>query len=477
MSRIYPVLLSGGTGSRLWPVSRAQMPKQLMPLLSNRSLLQETALRLAGIEEIEPPLAIANSDHRFMIAAQLQELGITPTALVLEPVGRNTAAAAAVAAKIVGDLDPEGVLILLPADHHIPDVEGFKNAVVSGAAFAERGHIVTFGITPRSPETGYGYIKRGAALGDDAFAVAQFCEKPDLARAEAFLSDGSYDWNSGIFMARADTLTDEMAVHCPEILAQCTAAVAGSYRDLDFLRLDEPAFKACPSEPIDTAVMERTSKAVVIPLDIGWSDVGSWSALWELGDKDDAGNVISGDVVAIDTEETYIRGNGRLVTTLGVKDLVVVDTGDAVLIANKDSVQDIRSLVTKLKELGRSETETHARVHRPWGYYESIEAGDRYQVKHLMVEPGAALSMQMHHHRAEHWVVVKGTARVVLGNKDMLISENESTYIPIGTPHRLENPGKVPLSVIEVQSGCYLGEDDITRFDDIYGRISEHPAK
>lgn len=475
MGRIYPVLLSGGTGSRLWPVSRAQMPKQLMPLLSGSSLLQETANRLAGLDDVAPPLVIANSDHRFMIAAQLQELGITATALVLEPVGRNTAAAAAVAAKIVGDLDPESILVLLPADHHIPDAEGFKQAVRQGAELAARGHIVTFGITPRSPETGYGYIKRGTALGDDAFTVAQFCEKPDLARADAFLADGSYDWNSGIFMARADTLTEEMKVHCPDIAAQCTSAVAGSNRDMDFLRLDEPAFEACPSAPIDTAVMEHTSKAVVIPVDIGWSDVGSWGALWDLGEKDEAGNVISGDVVALDTEETYIRGNGRLVTTLGVKDLIVVDTGDAVLIADKARVQDIRDVVTRLKELGRSEHETHSRVHRPWGYYESIEAGDRYQVKHLMVKPGASLSLQMHHHRAEHWVVVKGTARVVLGNKEMLLSENESTYIPIGTPHRLENPGKVPLSIIEVQSGCYLGEDDIVRMDDVYGRLAETP--
>jgi len=476
MSRIYPVLLSGGTGSRLWPVSRAQMPKQLMPLLSNRSLLQETAQRLANMEEVASPLVIANTEHRFMIAAQFQELGITPTALVLEPVGRNTAAAAAVAAKIVADLDPNGILLLLPADHFIQDVDGFQRAVRSGEVYADEGSIVTFGITPRSPETGYGYIKRGALIGEGAFAVAQFCEKPDRARAEAFLAEGGYDWNSGIFMARAETLIEEMEIHCPDILAQCAKAVAGSYRDLDFLRLDEPAFQACPSAPIDIAVMEHTSKAVVIPIDIGWSDVGSWNALWDLGDKDDAGNVISGDVVAIDTEGAYVRGNGRLVTTLGVKDLIVVDTGDALLIADKTRVQDIRDVVTRLKELGRGEAELHRRVHRPWGYYESIETGDRYQVKHLMVKPGAALSLQMHHHRAEHWVVVKGTARVVLGNKEMLISENESTYIPIGTAHRLENPGKVPLSIIEIQSGCYLGEDDIVRLDDIYGRMPPGPA-
>jgi len=477
VSQIYPVILSGGTGSRLWPVSRSQMPKQLMPLLSSRSLLQETALRLAGVDGIAPPLVISNSDHRFMIAAQLQELGITPTALVLEAVGRNTAAAAAVAAKIVGDLEADGILVLLPADHHVPDGEGFKEAVLEGARYAEAGQIVTFGVTPKSPETGYGYIKRGAHIDDGAFAVARFCEKPDLARAEAFLAEGGYDWNSGIFMARADVLTEEMKTLCPEILTKCVSAVAGSHRDLDFLRLDQPAFEACPSEPIDTAVMERTSRAVVIPLNIGWSDVGSWNALWELGEKDQSGNVISGDVIALDTKDTYIRGNGRLVTTLGVKDLVIVDTGDAVLIADKGRVQDIRGLVSELKALGRSEHDTHARVHRPWGFYESIEAGDRYQVKHLMVKPGASLSLQMHHHRAEHWVVVKGTARVVLGNRALLLSENESTYIPIGTPHRLENPGKVPLSIIEVQSGCYLGEDDIVRIDDRYGRLEETPSK
>jgi len=473
MSSIYPVVLSGGTGSRLWPVSRSQMPKQLMPFLSERSLLQETVLRLAGVDGIAPPLVISNSDHRFMIAAQLQELGITPSAHVLEPVGRNTAAAAAVAATLVGDLDADGILLLLPADHHITDAEGFTKAVLAGGIHARAGHIVTFGITATSPETGYGYIKRGEGLGGGAFTVAQFCEKPDLERAQSFLAEGGYDWNSGIFMCRADVLMGEMQTYCPEILAKSKAAVSGSYRDLDFLRLDQPAFLACPSAPIDTAVMERTTKAVVMPLDIGWSDVGSWSALWDLGDKDPSGNVISGDVIAIDTEETYIRGNGRLVATLGVKDLVIVDTGDAVLIADKGRVQDVRDLVTKLKDLGRTEHEIHDRVHRPWGFYESIEAGDRYQVKHLMVKPGASLSLQMHHHRAEHWVVVRGTARVVLGNKELLLSENESTYIPIGTPHRLENPGKVPLSIIEVQSGCYLGEDDIVRMDDIYGRTEE----
>jgi mannose-1-phosphate guanylyltransferase/mannose-6-phosphate isomerase len=444
-----------------------------MSFLSERSLLQETVLRLQGTDGIAPPLVISNSDHRFLIAAQLQELGVTPIAHVLEPVGRNTAAAAAVAAKILADRDPDGILLLLPADHRITDCEAFRKAALTGVTHAESGHIVTFGITAKSPETGYGYIKHGEALGSGAFAVARFCEKPDTERAKALLAEGGYDWNSGIFMCRADVLTGEMETYCPDILAKSTAALAGSYRDLDFLRLDQGAFEGCPSAPIDTAVMEHTSKAVVIPLDVGWSDVGSWNALWELGEKDSSGNVISGDVIAVDTEEAYIRGDGRLVTTLGVKNLVVVDTGDALLIADKERIQDVRQLVDTLKDLGRAEHDVHSRVHRPWGFFESIEAGDRYQVKHLLVKPGASLSLQMHHHRAEHWVVVRGTARVVLGNKELLLSENESTYIPIGTPHRLENPGKVPLSIIEVQSGCYLGEDDIVRFDDRYGRTED----
>jgi len=333
---------------------------------------------------------------------------------------------------------------------------------------------VTFGITPKSPETGYGYIQRGEPLDDgEGFAVAQFCEKPDVDRARAFLADGGYYWNSDIFMCRADILAQEMRIHCPEILEHSIEAVSGSYRDLDFLRLDQAVFEACPSESIDTAVMERTQRAAVVPLDIGWSDVGSWAALWELGHKDASGNVISGDVVAIDTVDTLIKSESRLIATLGLKDLVIVDTGDAILIADKSRVQEVRQLVAKLKDLGRSEHDTHARVHRPWGFYESIESGERYQVKHLMVKPGASLSLQMHHHRAEHWVVVRGTARVTVGDKVVLLAENESTYIPLGTNHRLENPGKVPLSIIEVQSGSYLGEDDIVRFEDRYGRTEE----
>ncbi|GFO81709.1 MAG: mannose-1-phosphate guanylyltransferase/mannose-6-phosphate isomerase [Methyloceanibacter sp.] len=453
------------------------MPKQLMLLLSERSLLQETVLRLGNTDGIAPPIVISNTDHRFLIAAQLQELGIAPVVHVLEPVGRNTAPAAAVAAKIVADRDRDGIVLLLPADHHIADGVGLRDAVLHAVDLVNAGRIATFGIAATTPETGYGYIKRGAAIGEGAFAVARFCEKPDRARAEAFLAEGGYDWNSGIIMARADLLLSEMATYCPEIRDRCIAAVADAYRDLDFLRLSESAFEACPPAPIDTAVIEHTSKAVVIPLDIGWSDVGSWSSLWELGEKDPSGNVIIGDVIAVDTVNAYIRSDNRLVATLGIQDLLVVDTADAVLIADKKRAQDVREIVDTLKRQGRSEYDIHTRVHRPWGYYESIEVGDRYQVKHLMVKPGAALSLQLHHHRAEHWIIVTGTARVVLGDKELLLSENESTYIPIGTAHRLENPGKVPLSIIEVQSGCYLGEDDIVRLEDVYGRTAEQTAK
>lgn len=470
MKKIYPAMLSGGSGSRLWPLSRSKMPKQLVALLSDRSLLQETALRLAGLDDVAPPLVIANTDHRFMIAEQLQELAIQPTSLVLEPVGRNTAAAAAVASVIIGDLDPEGIVLLLPADHYVGDVEGLRAAIRSAATYADRGHIVTFGIKPRSPETGYGYIKRGEPLGDSAFAVAEFCEKPDLARATVFLEEGSYDWNSGMFMGRADVLMAEMAAHCPEILSRCKEAVRKGYRDLDFLRLDSASFEACESAPFDTAVMERTRNSVVLHADIGWTDVGSWNGLWDLSAKDNSGNALSGDAIALHTENTFIRAEGRLVAALGVKDLIIVDTGDVVLIADRKRAQDVRDLVTELADLGRSEHVSHTRVHRPWGYFESIETGDRYQVKHLMVKPGGALSLQKHYHRAEHWVVVRGTARVAIDNKELLLSENESTYIPIGAQHRLENPGRVPLSIIEVQSGAYLGEDDIVRLQDVYGR-------
>jgi mannose-1-phosphate guanylyltransferase/mannose-6-phosphate isomerase len=449
------------------------MPKQLLPLISKHTLLQDTVRRLNGISQLLPPIVVSNEIHRFVVAAQLQEIGVNPTLHVLEPIGRNTAPAIAVAVQIVSDLESQGVLILLPADHNITDIKTFQEAILLGAQYAEAGHIVTFGITPSSPETGYGYILRGKGLnGGEVFAVERFTEKPDEQTAREFVTDGRYYWNSGIFMGRADVLLGEMSALCPEILAHSCCAVSGSHRDLDFLRLDQPAFESCPSEPFDTAVMERTSKAVILPIDVGWSDLGSWSALWELGAKDKAGNVTTGDVITIDTYNTYVRAEKSLIATLGVNDLIVIDAGDSILVAQRESIQKVGDFVTILKQLGRREHDSHARVHRPWGFYQLIETGERYQVKHLMVKPGASLSLQMHHHRAEHWIVVKGTARVTINDRTTLISENESTYIPIGATHRLENPGMLPLSIIEVQSGSYLGEDDIIRLEDRYGRIS-----
>jgi mannose-1-phosphate guanylyltransferase / mannose-6-phosphate isomerase len=383
----------------------------------------------------------------------------------------------AVALQVVRNLDPGAILLILPADHHIVDIEAFRQTIMTGAAQADSGRVVTFGVTPTGPETGYGYIGRGDPISQTtAFSVSKFYEKPKIELAKQFLADGRYYWNSGIFMCRADVLQSEMCTHCPEILKYSANAVAASHRDLDFLRLDPASFQACPSEPFDTALMERTNKAVVVPLDVGWSDVGSWAALWELGPKDADGNVIAGDAITIDTSDTLIRADRMLIATLNVSNLVIVEAGDAVLIADKNEAQKVRALVAKLKQLGRREHDTHARVHRPWGFYEVIEIGERYQVKHLMVKPGASLSLQMHYHRAEHWVVVRGTARVIIDDRTMLISENESTYIPIGCKHRLENPGQVPLSIIEVQSGSYLGEDDIIRFDDRYGRINDDLA-
>jgi len=468
--RIYPIILSGGSGSRLWPLSRIQMPKQLLRLTSSRTMLQETVLRLSGGASMAPPIVISNEIHRFIIAAQLQELDIRPTAHLLEPVGRNTAAAAAVAARLVASLRSDGILLIAPSDHHMADVDAFREKIAAGVHHAANGKIVTFGIRPSSPAIGYGYVGRGEPLGDDAFTVAEFVEKPDLVRAEGFFASGTYYWNSGIFLCRADVLMREMERFCPEILQCCTEALVHGSADLDFVRLDRSAFESCPSLPIDTAVMEHTRQAVVLPMNIGWSDVGSWNALWELGEKDPDGNVMLGDVIALDSHDCYLRSEHHLLATLGVDGLIVVDSGDAVVVAHKDHTSGVGELVARLKELGRTEHDAHKRVHRPWGFYESVQAGERFQVKHLLVNPGAALSQQMHHHRAEHWVVVRGTAMVTIGDKTMLVTENESTFIPIGSVHKLENPGKVPLSIIEVQSGAYLGEDDITRFADRYGR-------
>ncbi|MAU59436.1 MAG: mannose-1-phosphate guanylyltransferase/mannose-6-phosphate isomerase [Parvibaculum sp.] len=474
---IYPVILSGGVGSRLWPISRSLYPKQLLPLVSELPMMLETALRVRGGEDFAAPIIVSNDEHRFIIAQQMRDAGIAPLAHILEPQGRNTAPAAAAAAAFVQVQDPKGILLILPADHHISNTEAFLAAIAKGATLAEDGHLVTFGVLPSGPETGYGYIKRGKAIeGTGAFAVERFVEKPDLETAKSYLAEGGYDWNAGIFMFRADTILDEMRKHCPEIAARAGEAVVKGVRDLDFLRLDAEAFGASPSNSIDYAVMEHAANVAVVPADMGWSDIGSWSALWEIGEKDESGNVISGDVLTADTKNSYIRAENGLVATVGVENLIIVETGDVMLVASRDRVQEVKAIVDRLAANGRTEHQLHTRVHRPWGYYEGLDSGERHQVKHLMVHPGASLSLQMHHHRAEHWVVVKGRAEVTVGDKVSILEENQSVYIPLGTTHRLANPGTEPLSIIEVQSGAYLGEDDIVRFDDVYGRDVKKPA-
>jgi mannose-1-phosphate guanylyltransferase/mannose-1-phosphate guanylyltransferase/mannose-6-phosphate isomerase len=470
--RIHPVILSGGSGTRLWPMSRALYPKQLLPLVSERTMVQETALRVADAARFAPPLLIANDEHRFIIAEQLRLAHVEPRAIVLEPIGRNTAPAVCVAALTLLDHDPDALMLVLPSDHAIADVPAFLAAVDCAATTARRGRLVTFGITADRPETGYGYIRRGAALAGlpGAFEVAQFVEKPDRAHAEAYLASGEYSWNSGMFLFPAGLLVKELEERQPGTVAACRRAVQTAARDLDFLRLGKEAFAAAESASIDYAVMEHTAHAAVVPVDIGWNDVGTWDALWQIGAKDDAGNVLLGDVIAEGAKNSYIRAEDGLVAALGVEDLVIVATGDVVMVAHRDHAQDVKRVIARLQRDGRSELVAHPMVHRPWGTFRSIHAGDRVQVKHIMVKPGAQLSLQMHHHRAEHWVVVHGTAKVVRGNEEILLYEDQSTYIPLGVKHRLENPGKIPLHLIEVQSGTYLGEDDIVRFEDTYGR-------
>jgi mannose-1-phosphate guanylyltransferase/mannose-6-phosphate isomerase len=470
--KIYPVILSGGAGTRLWPLSRAVMPKQLLPLVTDKTMLQETALRVRGWPDVMAPLVVCGNEHRFLVAEQLRDVGITPHAIMLEPAGRNTAPAVAAAAQFLKAQDPDAVMLVLPADHVIDKNEAFRLAVERAAALVQDGALATFGIVPGAPETGYGYIKRGAALPgcDDCYQIERFVEKPDRSTAEGFVADGGFYWNSGMFMFRADRFLAEIAQHAPQIADAAARAVQDAYRDLDFCRLDEAAFAASPSDSIDYAVMEHTRDGVVVSADIGWSDVGSWSALADVQAKDANGNVQRGDVYLDNTSNTLVRAESRIVAVVGVKDLVVVETNDAVLVAHKDQVQRVKNIVDHLKLQARTEHLHHTRVYRPWGYYEGIDAGERFQVKRITVKPGEKLSLQMHHHRAEHWIVVSGTARVTCGDKSILLAENESTYIPLGTTHRLENPGKLPLHLIEVQSGSYLGEDDIVRFEDIYQR-------
>ncbi|WHI50751.1 mannose-1-phosphate guanylyltransferase/mannose-6-phosphate isomerase [Microbulbifer sp. MLAF003] len=465
-----PVILCGGTGSRLWPLSREAYPKQFLPLIGSETMLQATVRRLEGIQQLQAPILVCNEEHRFAAAEQLQEIGHGTQSILLEPCARNTAPAIALAALAALEGGDDPLLLVLPADHAVADVTTFQEAVQSASALAEQGHLVTFGIVPTRAETGYGYIRRGELLTAKAWKVAEFVEKPDSQAAESYLTGGEHCWNSGMFLFRASRYLEELGQHRGDILTACREAYKGAVRDLDFTRVNKVAFAACADESVDYAVMELTESAAVVPMDAGWSDVGSWLGLWELAERDTDDNLLHGDILLEESEGCLVRSESRLVSLLGVKDLIVVDTDDALLIAEKQRVQEVKKLVNSLKRSGRSEAQRHRKVYRPWGYYDSIDAGPRFQVKRIVVKPGQQLSLQMHHHRAEHWIVVRGTAKVTRGEEELLITENQSTYIPLGVVHRLENPGTIPLELIEVQSGSYLGEDDIVRFDDDYGR-------
>jgi mannose-1-phosphate guanylyltransferase/mannose-6-phosphate isomerase len=469
VSLIIPVILSGGAGTRLWPLSREMYPKQLLALTGKQSMLQETGARLAGIAGAQAPIVVCNEGHRFIVAEQLRAAGPPAAAILLEPVGRNTAPAVALAALKAQESDPDAILIVAPADHVIRDAHAFQRAAAVAVAQARMGSLVTFGIVAHAPETGYGYIRRGEGKGP-SYPVAQFIEKPPLDVAQQFVASGDYYWNSGMFVFKAERYLAELKSFAPDILQAATSALSKAKVDLDFVRIDRPSFESCRNESIDYAVMEKTRDAVVLPLDAGWSDVGSWSSLFDALPADEEGNVLQGDVVVYDTHDCYVHSTSRLIAAVGMDDHIIVETKDAVLIAPKERVQDVKELVAKLKKSGRSEPSLHREVFRPWGSYDSIDSGERFQVKRLTVKPGGVLSLQMHHHRAEHWIVVQGTARITRDDKTFLLSENESTYIPVGAKHRIENPGMVALHIVEVQSGSYLGEDDIVRFEDNYGR-------
>ncbi|HHE31563.1 MAG TPA: mannose-1-phosphate guanylyltransferase/mannose-6-phosphate isomerase [Chlorobaculum parvum] len=468
---IMPVILSGGAGTRLWPLSRAMYPKQLLPLFGENTMLQDTVLRVESIEGIGPVTCVCNDEHRFLVAEQLRQIGVAEEAIILEPFGRNTAPAAAVAALVLAEKHPGSLMLIMPADHVILNRKAFAEAIESGGQAAEEGNLVTFGIVPNAPETGYGYIRSVAGSEGAVLPVAEFVEKPSRERAESYLASGDYFWNSGMFLFRPEVYLAELEVNAPKMLAACRAAVEKARRDLDFLRLDSEFFKACPSDSIDYAVMEKTTRAMVVPMDAGWNDVGAWSSLWEVQERDAEGNVTRGDVLVHDVQNSYLHSTSRLVAAVGLENHIVVETCDAVLVASKDRVQDVKAIVERLHSEAREEPLIHRRVYRPWGSYETVDEGERFKVKRITVKPGAALSLQLHHKRAEHWIVVKGTAVVTVDDRQVELVENQSIYIPVEARHRLENRGAEPLELIEVQSGSYLGEDDIVRFDDHYGRL------
>ena len=472
---ILPVILAGGSGTRLWPLSRTLYPKQLISLVDRQTMLQNTIRRIDGLAEASGPLVICNDEYRFMVAEQLRQIRVAPEAIILEPVGRNTAPALAVAALWAIRNGDDPVLLILPADHHIDNVDNFHAALHSGYRHALVGRLITFGIVPRAPETGYGYIRMGAPLAsggsdDRAVSIDAFVEKPDLATARQYVDTKTYCWNSGMFMFTASRVLAELERFAPGIVAACRRAIDGGRADLDFFRLDREAFAASPSDSIDYAVMEKTDSGAMVPMSAGWNDLGSWEALWQVGEKDAQANVVKGDVVLEDVAESYLHAEHRLIAAVGLKDHIVVETADAVMISPRDRVQDVKRLVDRLKAGRREETRTHQRIYRPWGTVDRLVAGNRFQVNRLTVKPGGALSLQTHFNRSEHWIVVRGTARVVRGEESMILKEDSSEYISAGIPHRLENPGKIPLEVIEVQTGGYIGDDDITRLEDLYGR-------
>lgn len=467
--KIHPVILSGGSGTRLWPLSRERHPKQLLSIIGDRTLLQQTVSRFDNLGNVADPTFVCNEEHRFLVAEQVRQLGRIPARILLEPAGRNTAPALTLAALSLREQHGDALMLVMPADHVISDTGAFQASLHNGVEHATRGRLVTFGIVPDAPETGYGYIRRGRGA-----EVAEFVEKPDAATARRYIEAGEYFWNSGMFMMLVSVWIGELERYHPDILATCVEAYARGRTDSDFFRVERGAFLACRSDSIDYAVMERTRRAVVVPMDVGWSDVGAWSALWAISEQDEYGNVIQGDVCALGTQSSLLLAQHRLVAAVGVDNLVVIDTPDAVLVMHRDRAQHVREVVEWLKARNRPEYLTHRRVYRPWGYYEGVDAGEGFQVKRLTINPGSALSLQLHHQRAEHWVVVKGRARVMRGEETFELTENESTYIPIGMKHRLENVGALPLEIIEVQSGGYLGEDDIVRFEDRYNRHN-HP--